>query len=169
MCECVCPCVCFSAALTNPRDFPLSFYVCSCGIMWTQHQTDNGERDRGTEGQRDWQTGVSGACPSLRWMDTLTDAESEAREAVIGCCPKGGDVVFSGHFGPKLGWSPECHLNTLDKGRILVFHYFRFHHLRVNIFTMSWTAVPDDNIPAMTTEPVVLLCDVKLCSRPQFC
>lgn len=65
-------------------------------------------RARRRERRADRQTAVSGACLSHRWMDRLADGQWEARRAVIGCCPQGGDVVFSRHF-----WSPDCHTNTL--------------------------------------------------------
>lgn len=101
------------------------------------------ERERHTHGEREteWETGVSGACQSGRWMDRLTGSESEALRAVIGCVPQGGDVVFYCHFGPKLSWSPECHLNTLHKDRILVIHYSHPHHLVVTLlYFCCWSS-----------------------------
>lgn len=59
MCRpCARPCVCFSAALSNPCDFPplfLLFLAALCGhsIRLTMERKTERQRDRGTEGLTD--------------------------------------------------------------------------------------------------------------------
>lgn len=70
-------------------------------LMWIQHQTDNGERERDRQGERARQKrSVWGL--SVKRTDGQTDSASEALRAVIGWLPPGRRCGILWSFWSKL-------------------------------------------------------------------